>query len=198
MQGLRNARLLEIHYFTWTLVVGMTAVGLMAQIDDVDWDHSIFMVWFYGWPMKLYDSPLEIEFSHWELVGFDVDNDVPSPLATTFNCIFYALLIRAVAYVSERLVREWRKPSQISLAALVWVSSVTAGTLAIFSQDYWSVAYAVFKFLHIRPQDSDAIAWYLSVPSYLAIACALYWMTDSLLRFCIGFARRSRRMELAS
>jgi hypothetical protein len=197
MRGLRNDRLLGIHYVTWIFTVGMATVALLAQIEDVDWDNHT--IWFYGWPVKLYDSPLGIALSDGDFfVGVEADNPAPSSMAMALNIVFYVVLVRAVAYVCEQLACEWRKPSQISLAALLWVSSVTAGTLAIVNQDYWPIAYKVFRFLHVSPQDADGIVWYLSLPSYFGIACTIYWVSDSVLRRCRTLLQKSRTAQLVS
>src|SRR5207253_2921198 len=96
----------------------------------------------------------------------------------------------ASAWVCERLVCCWHKPWQMTIAAILWLSSAVGATLAIQQQPYWPVVFTLFRFLDIRPRREQDMHWYVLLPTYIGVACLLYLSADTLLRLCGALIRR--------
>jgi len=162
-----------IHLVTWITVAGGLTVAAVAQFcEGVSNDWPTFGS---GWPMQwTYNRPPTN--CNWLAVGINVG--------------FYSILVASTAFVCERLVQSWRKPWQISLAALLWVSSVVGAIFAIAGQDYLPVIHDAFAYLKLRSRGSDYLPWYAQYPTYFALGCSLYLFADTTLRLCRGMLSR--------
>ena len=96
----------------------------------------------------------------------------------------------SAAFVCERLIRSWEKPWQISLKAILWVSSLIGVNLAITGQEYLEVVQRGFHYLQLAPRGSDYLPWYTKYPTYMALGCFLYLCADTTFRLCRGMLSR--------
>jgi hypothetical protein len=174
MRGWRGWRFLGIHLLTWIALASGLTVAAVAQLceggSENYWGSSGL-----GWPMQ-WSAGVPPTSCDW--------------IAAGVNFAFYSAVVASSAFVCERLVRSWEKPWQISLAAILWVSSILGATLAIAGQDYLPIIHDAFNYLKLRARGSDYLPRYAMYPTYFALGCFLYLCADTTLRLCRGMLSR--------
>ena len=174
MRGWRRLRFGGLHLLTWIVLANGIAVAAVAQFcEAASENHG----WYSGrgWPMR-WTAVAGSGSCHW--------------LAAGINVAFYSAVVASTGFVCERLVRSWEKPWQISLAAILWVSSIVGAILAIAGQDYLVIVRRGFQYFNLSPRGSDYLPWYAMFPTYLAIGCWLYLCADTTFRLCRGMLSR--------
>jgi hypothetical protein len=174
MRGWRKLRFGGLHLLTWIVLASGIAVATAAQLwEGVSEDYVPYSG--LGWPLR-WTAAVRPGRPHW--------------LAAGLNVAFYSAIVASAAFVCERLVCSWEKPWQISLAAIMWVSTLVGAILAIAGQDYFVIVHRSFDYLNVAPRGSDYLPWYTKYPTYMALGCFLYLCADTTFRLCRGMLSR--------